>query len=509
MLKQTFSIIGVLILVLLLFNISIRVYDDVFSDCDLETDKVTLSESYIAVSREKSHHSSKLCCPKVFIYDPRVIERKAQQLHDQPLHLNHLDPLNIPETFDHIPYGGNASIPASDRVRVLTELLRWMPDGDEINQSLIIPAGDPVSKIWYSKDFVNMFSMRIALSQCVTTDPHEADLFLVPMSVHTDHAHGRKTPLSGEWDTFFASMTNYQLIFEHFSAKTASKHVIFSSSFGHSRRSVGLWHPPFGDARVAAVQRVALGSACLISQTYRPFQYFFKSAAHVHSAPFTSLLPFPEDYFDRHHWSGGGGTPTTNLTAPPRLLATAFFGIHARDKIRKLRTKLISICNNSPNCSTKAMSSKTSRTDRKAGILNIFESKKQSIFCLEPEGDWPTRQSMIQDIALGCIPVFFSRNHLRLWPAFWGNFIDRVGVSFDHDEVMSGKVDVMRALGGMSEDEIARRREVMRAHKHQLDFLHVNDYMRDGNNHGHSCSEDAANLLLFDLHDQAQRHPFK
>jgi hypothetical protein len=212
-------------------------------------------------------------------------------------------------------------------MKVLAQLLRWMAQDDELNQSLIIPNTDPNTSIWYSKDFLNLFSMRIALSQCVTTNPLEAELFLVPMSVHTDHSHGRKTPLwgrpvSGEWDRLFASLTNYQSIFEHFTAKTASKHVIFSSSFGHSRRSIGLWHPPFADARVAAMQRVALGTECLITQSYKPLHYFIKGPKVVHSTPFASLLPYPENYFDTNQDTN---QDKNNSSSHKVLLVSAFF----------------------------------------------------------------------------------------------------------------------------------------------------------------------------------------
>jgi hypothetical protein len=157
------------------------------------------------------------------------------------------------------------------------------------------------------------------------------------------------------------------------------------------------------------------------------------------------------------------------------------------------------VCETSLNCSTKTLKSKTSKNDRKEGILAIFETKKRSIFCMEPEGDWPTRQSMIQDIILNCIPVFFTQNHLRLWPAFWGNFIDSTSVTFDYTAVMEGRVDIMKSLESIPAADIERKQRIMKAHKHQLHYLHMNDYMKHGNNHQHSCSIDATNLLLHDL----------
>jgi len=94
---------------------------------------------------------------------------------------------------------------------------------------------------------------------------------------------------------------------------------------------------------------------------------------------------------------------------------------------------------------------------------------------------------------------------LRLWPAFWGNFIDHVSITFDYAAVMEDRVDIMQRLEGISPEVIRRKQEIMKSHKHQLNFLHVNDYIEHGNNFEHSCAVDAANLLLHDLH-QGSRH---
>jgi len=462
-----------------------------FTPCPKTSTHVVNSLHYdieVTTKAEKVKASRKLCCPKVFIYDPRIIEDKANLHHNKPLKLHHLDPLNKRSIYDNFSYSGNSSVDKDMRTAVLTQLLLWSPDAEHHNQSLIIPSPNQDARIFYSKDFVNIFNFRVSISKCVTTDPREAELFLVPMSVHTDHSHGKSKLQSEEWDKFFSKLTDYQLIFEHFNEKTASKHVIFSSSFGHSRKSLGLWHPPFPDPRVSQMQRVALGSQCLIEYSYRYFRYIFQTANYFHSTPFSSLMSYPENYFQPKE--------------KKKYLASVFVGYHGPSRVQRMRKKLFSLCDADASCVTDTFVNNKSSVvyrDRASVMLDIFEVKTQSTFCFEPEGDWPTRQSMVQDIMLNCIPVFFSTAHLRLWPAFWGNFIERASVVVQGSKVLSGEVDLMQVLRSVSPEVVLDKQRAMQEYKHQFDFIHMDDFMLHGNNYNHSCSADASNLLLHEL----------
>jgi len=228
--KSAFLVILTLTSLLLLFNLSIRFYRSyVEVDCPLPSSVVTSSgaDSHEEVEdnlKTPKLEDKKLCCPKVYMYDPRDVLRRAQQIRGKPLKLEHLDPLNFASTFEDTPYKGNVSIPPESRVEVLTKLLRWVPGGYS-NQSLLIPLRSPHARIWYSKDFLNIFNFRLALSSCITRDPSEAELFFVPMSVHTNYSHGRKESESDEWNALFASLTNYQFLFEHFTGTTLFSEV--------------------------------------------------------------------------------------------------------------------------------------------------------------------------------------------------------------------------------------------------------------------------------------------
>jgi len=51
---------------------------------------------------------------------------------------------------------------------------------------------------------------------------------------------------------------------------------------------------------------------------------------------------------------------------------------------------------------------------------HIMKSKRRSTFCLEPPGTTFARQSLVQSILSGCIPVIFDKQQDNLFPWHWG-----------------------------------------------------------------------------------------
>lgn len=390
---------------------------------------------------DRSSHSNTMCCPKVYLYSPEDILHRARRLRpDLELHLNTLDPLN---TDALMFYQGNYSqpLPVSDRILMLTHALRWLPDVP--NRPLtnaedkLFENSHPGAALFYSKDYVHTFHLRLAVSGCVVSSPVEAELFIVPLSVHTDHPYGKRKGFQSQWDDFFSKLSDVQQIFPHLTDRaSARKHVIFSSSFGHSRHSVGLWAPPYDEDLVASIQRVALGSDHLIRQAYNPWlKYVMRPPAKVISAPFSALLTYPSTLLS-----------IAESSADKSILVSAFFEIHGQAKT--LRQTLGDTCRSSPHCwSKKSIIAAQNHTRSKMQLVASFlEAKTKSTFCLEPEGDWPTRQSMVQDVLLACIPVFFSPSYTHLWGPFWGDFIRQAAVQLDGAAVLRGELDVIKTL---------------------------------------------------------------
>merc|ERR1719281_2147567 len=55
-------------------------------------------------------------------------------------------------------------------------------------------------------------------------------------------------------------------------------------------------------------------------------------------------------------------------------------------------------------------------------IAHIMKSKKLSTFCLEPPGTTFARQSLVQSMLSGCIPVLFDKQQDSLFPWHWGSW---------------------------------------------------------------------------------------
>ena len=435
--------------------------------------------------------AKQLCCPKVFLYNPLdILERVHELQHHNNLQFTDLDPLNTDAVLFH--QYRNTSVPPPERIPLLSEVLRWLPDTanrplTHLDKMFAEDTSEPGALMYYSKDYVHMFHLRLAVSGCVVADPKEADLFIIPISVHTDHPYGKKKGFQNKWNTFFTEVTNFQTLFPYLTPETARKHVLFSSSFGHSRHSVGLWTPPYKDPKVKLMQRVALGSDYLIRQSYGKWlKYVMHTPERVISAPFATLLTYPHKFL--------------NITAQKTILVSSFLEFHG--KAKALRVALNNMCEVSSQCWNKnnILAMQNTSRSKMQQVAVFLKAKTKSTFCLEPEGDWPTRQSMVQDVLLTCIPVFFTHSYRHLWTTFWGNFIQEASVELDGEAVLRGDVDVMQYLEAISPAEIQHKQELLRHHRQQLLYLDMEDYIDFGHNYKHQCAVDASNLLLRQLY---------
>jgi hypothetical protein len=448
-------------------------------------DSATVSERAANYLYEEENS---MCCPKVYLYDPKDILKRIRALTKTHLNLTDLDPLNTDAVMYH--HFNNTPVPQHSRIPLLTDVTRWLPRipnrpltrMDRLFDNIL----DPSAMLFYSKDYVHAFHLRLAVSGCVISDPADAELFIIPMSIHTDHPYGKMKGFQEKWNDLFSKITDFQQIFHHYTASTASKHVIFSSSFGHSRHSVGLWSPPYRDPYVHLLQRVALGSDELIRRSYGKWlKHIMQPPDSVVSAPFSTLLTYPQEMF--------------NISAEKTVLVTSFFEMHGSAK--KLRMRLDAICESSTDCWTKKklLSMLNVTRSKKQLVGSFIEAKIKSTFCFEPEGDWPTRQSMVQDVLLTCIPVFFTSSYKLLWKSFWGNFIVDASVEFDGEAVLKGEVNVMESLRAISSDVILKKQNLLRRHRQQLLYLHMDQYILNGHNFERQCTVDAANILLREL----------
>lgn len=104
---------------------------------------------------------------------------------------------------------------------------------------------------------------------------------------------------------------------------------------------------------------------------------------------------------------------------------------------------------------------------------------RESVFCLQPPGDMPTRKSVFDAILSGCIPVLFHPLTARyMYEWHWGQALwDEIPVNFDSNAenhaLVEGRTDFVAKLIDMyrSDPEGVKRRQArLREVAHQLQY---------------------------------------
>ena len=95
-------------------------------------------------------------------------------------------------------------------------------------------------------------------------------------------------------------------------------------------------------------------------------------------------------------------------------------------------------------------------------MLRALQAMRHSIFSLQPPGDDPARQSIVQSLTVGCIPVLFVEQQLALWPLHWGAWVNESTVFLPAAGVRSGRFNVIDALSRIPEGQIRRMQRTIR-----------------------------------------------
>ena len=104
--------------------------------------------------------------------------------------------------------------------------------------------------------------------------------------------------------------------------------------------------------------------------------------------------------------------------------------------------------------------------------------KGRSTFCLEPGGDSPYRKSLWDSLAVGCIPVVFSKYSELTAPWHWGAWRNASRVEIDEAAYVDGRVDLARVLGAIPNATVARMRRTIAARAHAAIYA-VDDLPHD------------------------------
>ncbi|CAH2059749.1 unnamed protein product [Thlaspi arvense] len=94
--------------------------------------------------------------------------------------------------------------------------------------------------------------------------------------------------------------------------------------------------------------------------------------------------------------------------------------------------------------------------------VKLMEVFQDSVFCLQPPGDTPTRRSTFDSILAGCIPVFFNRDSAyNQYKWYFPKDHTKYSVYISEEDVKNGKVSIEKLLVKVSEEKIfSMRNEV-------------------------------------------------
>ncbi|KAG7573395.1 Exostosin-like [Arabidopsis suecica] len=91
--------------------------------------------------------------------------------------------------------------------------------------------------------------------------------------------------------------------------------------------------------------------------------------------------------------------------------------------------------------------------------VKVMEVFQDSVFCLQPPGDTPTRRSIFDSILAGCIPVLFSPDSVyNQYKWYFPKDHTKYSVYISEEDVKNGKVSIEKLLASVREEKISRMR---------------------------------------------------
>lgn len=140
-------------------------------------------------------------------------------------------------------------------------------------------------------------------------------------------------------------------------------------------------------------------------------------------------------------------------------------------KAAELRRLLVGKCRSYGNATCQLV---TARTMNQREMLSAaLKAKRESVFCLEPPGFADHRKSQLDSLGLGCIPVLFGRgpgHDAGLWPLHWQSWRAESRVLLDIDEVLSGRIDVLEHLRSIPSARVRSMQSAIATHANRILF---------------------------------------
>lgn len=381
-----------------------------------------------------STHASKTSDPPRGCYQPKPLSAEQCDgryvfIYDLPPEFNSdlsVDCMKRPPTCDDFSNGG-----FGDRMD--------LPQSDAMASVLQPPSA------WFHTDQFSLevlIHRRLKLSYpCLTQNATQASLFYIPFYHGLDVARYIDNPDFTVRDHLSTKLLTWLRDQESWRVHKGNRHVLVLGRlvWDFWRRSSGLGASTWGSAILTYPE--------LVNVT----KLFIERSPWSIENQNQIAIPYPTGFHPASDQQLRAWKDTVRRSHRTELVS---FAGSARSNISKsiVRGELLDQCGRSPLCKldlcTEALCRQNSQT--------IYKLALESVFCLEPAGDSPTRKGIFDTLVAGCIPVVFNRDQTVL-QYLWhlpGNG-SSYSVMLD-DEAVVNHYDVMQHLRRIPLAEVMR-----------------------------------------------------
>lgn len=310
-----------------------------------------------------------------------------------------------------------------------------------------------------------LYRLRVGKRCQQVSHPDIADLFIVPILPSADAA---------TWETKCNDLinTDWQKALPFLEERTAAKHIlIMPEPDDNGRIPCGkFWHYLPLELRAMTILASDIPSE--------------KKMAEL-MPPSVKIVPRPTSV----HWSSVFSTaqqtaPWADWQKTRPIFATFFGGVHGPEKFQRLRSHLRDNCDKDDKCEMIVRSDGHATEELRGELQHIMKSKRRSTFCLEPPGTTFARQSLVQSILSGCIPVIFDKQQDSLFQWHWGPWrkgsrvlLEVPRACYSSAEV-SEECDIIAQLRTLSEKRVQAMQRKIAKGAHALQYA-LGDYEDD------------------------------
>ena len=355
------------------------------------------------------------------------------------------------------------------------------------------------SEYWHAQQYSVSFAFmyRLYTSKYLTRNWEEADLFVIPLlpqgrpyDNNEFFARGMEYSDKGfelwpkkmtiEIEPLCKTIwqTHLNETFIYLTPATARRHVLITVGFTdaismclHVQHRLNISGNPRSSALLGQMSTITLENYNPSPKTY--WSSITWSDLHGISSfnvPFMSGIRSARAY--------------SNMYGHPRPFFLSFAGSKNGNTVgMALRKQIVDLCVSygEPLCKHHV----AANMEHYEHLLNAFEIKQKSVFCLEPGGFTDVRSAMFDALAMGCIPVLFLSKYFierglpLVAPFHWGPILHNTSVIIDANEFLNKRIDLLDTLQSISMVRIEKMQAILKAHISRLTWHGIGENYTD------------------------------